>query len=122
MTIEGPREKLLTIPFRSSSRCVGMDFFNEYLWGKQFILYTDHKPLEKLGHLHNKMLNRLQKALLGHYIIIQYKTDQTCQQTIYPDFRAQKKMLPAFLPSNCFKLTFSNSRCKMNTNRCFKLS
>jgi hypothetical protein len=28
----------------------GMDFFNEYLKGKRFILYTDHKPLEKLGH------------------------------------------------------------------------
>jgi len=25
----------------------GMDFFNKYLRGKQFILYTDHKPLEK---------------------------------------------------------------------------
>jgi hypothetical protein len=25
----------------------GMDFINEYLWGKQFILYLDHKPLEK---------------------------------------------------------------------------
>jgi hypothetical protein len=36
----------------------GMDIFNEYLRGKQFILFTDHKPLEKLGHLHTKMLNR----------------------------------------------------------------
>ncbi len=25
----------------------GMDFFNEYLKGKRFILYTDHKPLDK---------------------------------------------------------------------------
>jgi hypothetical protein len=25
----------------------GMDFFNEYLKGKRFILYTDHKPLEE---------------------------------------------------------------------------
>jgi len=24
----------------------GMDFFNEYLKGKRFILYTEHKPLE----------------------------------------------------------------------------
>ncbi len=51
----------------------GMDFFNEYLRGKQFILYTDHKPLEKLGHLHSKMLNRLQTALLEHDFVIQYK-------------------------------------------------
>jgi len=27
----------------------GMDVFNEYLRGKQFILFTDQKPLEKLG-------------------------------------------------------------------------
>jgi hypothetical protein len=27
----------------------GMDFFNGYLKGKRFILYTDHKPLEKIG-------------------------------------------------------------------------
>jgi hypothetical protein len=51
----------------------GMDFFNEYLKGKWFILYTDHKPLEKLGHLHSKMLNRLQTALLEHDFVIQYK-------------------------------------------------
>ncbi len=51
----------------------GMDFFNEYLKGKHFILYTDHKPLEKLGHLHSKMLNRLQTALQEHDFVIQYK-------------------------------------------------
>jgi RNase H-like domain found in reverse transcriptase len=51
----------------------GMDFFNGYLKGKCFILYTDHKPLEKLGHLHSKMLNRLQMALLEHDFVIQYK-------------------------------------------------
>jgi hypothetical protein len=50
-----------------------MDSFNEYLKGKRFILYTDHKPLEKLGHLHSKMLNRLQTALLEHNFVIQYK-------------------------------------------------
>jgi len=50
-----------------------MDFFNEYLKSKHFILYTDHKPLEKLGHLHSKTLNRLQTALLEHDFVIQYK-------------------------------------------------
>jgi hypothetical protein len=47
--------------------------FNKYLKGKRFILFTDHKPLEKLGHLHSKMLNRLQTALLEHDFVIQYK-------------------------------------------------
>jgi hypothetical protein len=50
-----------------------MEVFNEYLRGKQFILFTDHKPLEKLGHLHTKMLNQLQTALLEHDFIVQYK-------------------------------------------------
>jgi RNase H-like domain found in reverse transcriptase len=51
----------------------GMDQFNEYLKGKKFILYTDHKPLEKLGNLHIKTMNRFQTALLEHNFIIQYK-------------------------------------------------
>jgi hypothetical protein len=50
-----------------------MDIFNEYLKGKKFILYTDHKPLEKMGHLHTKTMNRLQEALLEHDFVIQYK-------------------------------------------------
>jgi hypothetical protein len=50
-----------------------MEVFNEYLRGKQFILFTDHKPLEKLGHLHTKMLNRLQAALLEQDFVVQYK-------------------------------------------------
>ena len=50
-----------------------MDHFNEYLKGTKFILYMDHKPLEKLGHLHSKMMNRFQMALLEHDFIIQYK-------------------------------------------------
>jgi hypothetical protein len=40
---------------------------------KKFILYTDHKPLEKLGHLHSKTMNRFQAALLEHDFVIQYK-------------------------------------------------
>ncbi len=51
----------------------GMEVFNEYLRGKQFILFKDHKPLEKLGHLHTKTLNRLQTALLEHDFVVQYK-------------------------------------------------
>jgi hypothetical protein len=54
-----------------------MEVFNEYLRGKQFILFTDHKPLEKMGHLHTKMLNRLQTALLEHDFVVQYKKGTT---------------------------------------------
>ena len=59
----------------------GMSFYNEYLRGKQFILYSDHKPLEKLGHLHTKTLNRLQEAMLEYDFTIQYKQALTCLQT-----------------------------------------
>ena len=55
----------------------GMDIFNEYLRGKRFILFTDHKPLEKLGHLHTKTMNRLQAALLEHDFVVQYKKGTT---------------------------------------------
>jgi hypothetical protein len=51
----------------------GMDHFQKYLKGKKFILYTDHKPLEKLGHLHIKTMNRFETTLLDHDFIIQYK-------------------------------------------------
>ena len=51
----------------------GMEFYDEYLRGKHFTLYTDHKPLEKLGHLHKKTLNRLQMAMLEYDFEIQYK-------------------------------------------------
>jgi hypothetical protein len=32
----------------------GMETINEYIRGKQFILFTDHKPLETLAHKNNK--------------------------------------------------------------------
>ena len=32
----------------------------DYLKGNRFILYTEHKPLESIGILHNKTMNRQQ--------------------------------------------------------------
>ena len=51
----------------------GMEFYDEYLRGKQFTLYTDHRPLEKLSHLHTKTLNRLQLAMLEYEFVVQFK-------------------------------------------------
>ncbi len=42
----------------SAAAVWGMDVFNEYLKGKKFILFTDHKPLEKMGHLHTKTMEQ----------------------------------------------------------------
>ena len=51
----------------------GMKHYDNNLCDRKFVLYTDHKPLEKLGHLHTKMLNRLQLAMLDFDFTIQYK-------------------------------------------------
>ena len=51
----------------------GMKHYDNNLRGRKFVLYTDHKPLEKLGHLHTKSLNRLQQAMLDYDFTIQYK-------------------------------------------------
>ena len=58
----------------------GMEYFQEHLRGKRFILFTDHKPLEALSHIHTKTLNRLQLAMLNFDFEIQYKKG-TCSAT-----------------------------------------
>ncbi len=50
-----------------------MYFYASYLRGKRFILCTDHKPLENLGHLHKNTLNRLQIAMDEFDFEIRYK-------------------------------------------------
>jgi transposase InsO family protein len=55
----------------------GMEYFDNYLRGKPFTLYTDHKPLEKLSHLHTKTMNRLQENMLTYDFQIQYKKGAT---------------------------------------------
>jgi hypothetical protein len=50
-----------------------MDHFDVNLRGRHFLLYTDHKPLEKLGKVHTKTLNRLQEAMNTYSFQIIYK-------------------------------------------------
>jgi hypothetical protein len=75
-----------------------MDIFNKYLTGKKFILFTDHKPLEKMGHLHTKTMNRVQAALLEHDFIIQYK-----KGAVMPDEYLSR--LPLSNPDKIAKVT-----------------
>ena len=51
----------------------GMEHFFTYLKGRHFTLFTDHKPLEKLGLVHTKTLNRLQEMMNSYDFTIQYK-------------------------------------------------
>ena len=51
----------------------GMEHFSVYLRGRPFTLYSDHKPLEKLGKVHTKTFNRLQEAMNQFDFQIVYK-------------------------------------------------
>jgi hypothetical protein len=50
-----------------------MEHFATYLRGQWFMSYTDHRPLEKLGKVHTKMLNRLQESMNTFDFEIVYK-------------------------------------------------
>jgi hypothetical protein len=50
----------------------GMEHFGTYLRGQKFTLFTDHRPLEKLGKVHTKTLNPLQE-IMNTYDFDMYK-------------------------------------------------
>ncbi len=89
----------------------GIDNFNEYLQDKQFILYTDHKLLEKLGHLHNKALIQLLSATQEQNFIIQYKKGPTCWQITFHILQLKKQVtqLHSSQLSSHFKAISENS-------------
>ena len=49
-----------------------MEHFDTFLRGRHFTWFTDHKPLEKLGKVHTKTLNRAQEAMLTYDFEIRY--------------------------------------------------
>jgi hypothetical protein len=51
----------------------GMEHFSHHLRGKRFLLFTDHKPMEKLGKVHTKTLYRIQEAMLNNDFEIHYR-------------------------------------------------
>jgi len=50
-----------------------MDYFDTYLKGRKFKLFTDHKPLEKLSTIHSKIFYRLQEQMNIFDFTIHYK-------------------------------------------------
>ncbi|MBM3917836.1 MAG: DDE-type integrase/transposase/recombinase, partial [Sphingomonadales bacterium] len=51
----------------------GMEHFAHHLKGRRFLLFTDHKPLEKLGTVHTRTLYRIQEAMMDFDFEIHYK-------------------------------------------------
>ena len=51
----------------------GKDHFEVYLPGLKFVIYSNHRPLEKLSCVHDKMLNCLKQKMNEVDFIIQYK-------------------------------------------------
>jgi hypothetical protein len=59
----------------------GIEHFDVYLRGKQFTLFTDHKPMEKLGTVHKRTLNRCLQVLMTEYdFTMQYR--QGCDNVV----------------------------------------
>jgi hypothetical protein len=54
----------------------GIEHFDVSLIGKQFMLVTDHRPLEYLGSVHKKPLNKLQHLLLEYDFTIEYRAKE----------------------------------------------
>jgi len=50
-----------------------METFEVHLKGRHFKLFTDHKPLEKLGKVHTKTLNQLQQMINLFSLEVIYK-------------------------------------------------
>jgi hypothetical protein len=57
-----------------AAACWGIDYFDTYLTPpKQFMLCTDHRPLETMLTVHKKTLNNLQLLTLKFNFVIEYK-------------------------------------------------
>ncbi len=50
-----------------------IDHFSVYLMGRDFILYTDHKPIEKMSAMQKKTLNRLMQQMNEFQFVIKHR-------------------------------------------------
>jgi hypothetical protein len=63
-----------------------MDHFDTYLRGRQFTVFTDHKPLETQSNRQDKTMNRLTEAFFKYNFVIKYKK----VSEMPPDFLSRK--------------------------------
>jgi len=50
----------------------GLETFHHHVFGKQFTVYTDHKPISNLSKVHTKTLNRLQEEMLKYHFDVKH--------------------------------------------------
>jgi len=91
----------------------GMEYYKNYLRGKPFTLYTDHKPLEKQSHLHTKTMNRLQENMLTYDFQIQYKKGLHYQQIFCPERLWQASTMSSTALIHLVRI-FNNFKKRMN--------
>ncbi len=85
----------------------GMETFEVHLKGRQFKLFTDHKPLEKLGKVHTKTLNRLQQMMNLFSFEIIYKKVKKCLLISFLEMQwMQLAVICIVLLKNRIKTTF----------------
>jgi hypothetical protein len=53
--------------------CWGIEHFDVHLRGRKFVIYSDHRPLEKLSWVHKKTSSRLEHKMTEYDFVIQYK-------------------------------------------------
>jgi hypothetical protein len=70
--LKGYEKNYSTFLLEMQAAVFGIEHIDVYLRGKQFTLFTSHKPMEKLGTVHKRTLNRLQVLMTEYDFTMQY--------------------------------------------------
>jgi len=71
--LQKPEKNYIPFLLEMQAAVWAMEHFSTYLIGKHFTLFTDHKPLEKLGKVHTQTFNQLQEIMNAYNFEIMYK-------------------------------------------------
>ena len=88
----------------------GMDHFSEYIRGKHFKLFTDHKPLEKMATKHSKTLNQIQLLMSEYDFEIQYQKGSEMPADFLSRYTVQKEIETIFTTCESFDFEVHHKR------------
>jgi hypothetical protein len=71
--LKGYEKNYLAFLLEMQAAVFGIEHFDVYLRAKQFTLFIDHKPTEKLGTVHKHTLNHLQVLMIEYNFTMQYR-------------------------------------------------